>query len=489
MRQFCVIRFSALEPGHRGQGSLHDVLRADAVRHRVVGAVLRRSRRRRDERHQELLRGRSAAVRAAAGRRRAGRRRADRARDRRPEDEAGRPPIVVPMTYRKLLEVTHFHLFTMPVVLLIIGHLFLATGLGDRAKLAWLVAASASVAAHLATPWIVRYGGGRLAFLHAITGIALTLTMSVLTIYPVLAMWRGDRSRNSGRGSTGPTSAARAPRSLKHSRASPGRRASHRYHPTWTYRGMRSRRSVPRGRWSVAGFHCWRVAAVRRRPTTRAGNVLLRDENNYTTTASLSIPTVETAAGDRPRHLLDRTSSTICSATRCRRTADLDNVVAAPDLAPVAGAGRGQARRRARCRSPQVAGYLDFHTDHSAHLHEAVAALVLRDGDRRPVRVHRERRLHVPAAVLEGDDARAWARARMIVPQADARRRRTRTVDAPTGCGLLDFSADLTSLTQAAGPGGAGRGSSTGATSRATGRGTPSRSRRSTASRSASTRG
>ena len=108
-----------------------------------------------------------------------------------PEDEAARRPIVVPMTYRKLLEVTHFHLFTMPVVLLIVGHLFLATGLGDRAKLAWLCAASASVAAHLATPWIVRYGGGRLAFLHAITGIGLTLTMSVLTVYPVVAMWRG----------------------------------------------------------------------------------------------------------------------------------------------------------------------------------------------------------------------------------------------------------------------------------------------------------
>ena len=122
-----------------------------------------------------------------------------------PEDEAGHPPIVVPMTYRKLLEVTHFHLFTMPVVLLIVGHLFLATSLGDRAKLLWLVAASCSVAAHLATPWVVRYAGGRVAFLHAITGIALTLTMSVLTIYPVLAMWRGDRSRNSGRGSTGPT--------------------------------------------------------------------------------------------------------------------------------------------------------------------------------------------------------------------------------------------------------------------------------------------
>jgi len=123
-----------------------------------------------------------------------------------PDDDQGRQPIVVAMSYRKLLEVTHFHLFTMPVVLLIIGHLFLATGLGDRAKLRWLIAAAGSVVGHLATPWIVRYGGGRLAFLHAITGIALTLTMSVLTLYPVLAMWRGNSPRP-----TGPTGPA-APR-------------------------------------------------------------------------------------------------------------------------------------------------------------------------------------------------------------------------------------------------------------------------------------
>ena len=108
-----------------------------------------------------------------------------------PDDvEERRQPIVVPMTYRKLLEVTHFHLFTMPVVLLIIGHLLLATGLGDRAKFVWLVAASTSVAAHLATPWLVRYGGSALAFLHALTGSALTLTMTVLTVYPLGAMWR-----------------------------------------------------------------------------------------------------------------------------------------------------------------------------------------------------------------------------------------------------------------------------------------------------------
>jgi|GEM_PF-211650 len=106
-----------------------------------------------------------------------------------PEAQEARPPIVVAVSYRKLLEVTHFHLFTMPVVLLIVGHLFLATGLSERAKRAWLIAAVVSVSLHLATPWLVRAAAG-LAPLHALSGIALTVTMSVLTLYPVAAMWR-----------------------------------------------------------------------------------------------------------------------------------------------------------------------------------------------------------------------------------------------------------------------------------------------------------
>jgi hypothetical protein len=107
-----------------------------------------------------------------------------------PDEAQARGPIVVPITYRKLLEVTHFHLFTMPVVLLILGHMFFATGLSDRAKLAWILAATLAVAGHLATPWLVRYATPGFAALHAITGTGLTLTMTVLTVWPVLAMWR-----------------------------------------------------------------------------------------------------------------------------------------------------------------------------------------------------------------------------------------------------------------------------------------------------------
>jgi hypothetical protein len=112
-----------------------------------------------------------------------------------PDDDAeAHAPIVVAASYRKLLEVTHFHLFTMPVVLLIVGHLLLATDLGRRTKLAWIVAAAASMVIHLATPWLVRYGSAAFAPLHALGGAALTLTMSVLTIYPVVSMWGPKRS-------------------------------------------------------------------------------------------------------------------------------------------------------------------------------------------------------------------------------------------------------------------------------------------------------
>ena len=117
------------------------------------------------------------------------------------DNEVVAQPIVVAVTYRKLLEVTHFHLFTMPVVLLIVGHLFFATALSPRAKLGWIGAGSATVILHIGTPWLVRYASTRLAFLHALSGAAMTLAMGVLTIYPVVVMWRRPPARGPSAGS------------------------------------------------------------------------------------------------------------------------------------------------------------------------------------------------------------------------------------------------------------------------------------------------
>jgi len=107
-------------------------------------------------------------------------------------DEAAEPqePLVVPVSYRKLLEVTHFHLFTMPVVFLIVGHLFLATALQERTKLTWMSLGGAAVVLHIATPWLVRYVGAGLSWLHALSGMLLLVSMTVLTVYPAVMMWK-----------------------------------------------------------------------------------------------------------------------------------------------------------------------------------------------------------------------------------------------------------------------------------------------------------
>jgi hypothetical protein len=122
-----------------------------------------------------------------------------------PDEEPGArraaAPLTVAVTYRKLLEVTHFHLFTVPVFLLIVAHLFLLTGLRPSTKAAWIVAGWLSALAHVAAPWVVRYGGAGFAPLYAASGALFGVTSLVLTGYPVLAMWTGGH----GRGATAET--------------------------------------------------------------------------------------------------------------------------------------------------------------------------------------------------------------------------------------------------------------------------------------------
>ncbi len=103
-------------------------------------------------------------------------------------DEAP-PKMVVAVSYRKLLEVTHFHLFTVPVYLLIVAHLFMLTGLASGTKAAWIVAGWVAAFLHLAAPWLVRYGSSSLAWVYPASGGAMAVTMGVLTLYPMIVMW------------------------------------------------------------------------------------------------------------------------------------------------------------------------------------------------------------------------------------------------------------------------------------------------------------
>jgi len=110
-------------------------------------------------------------------------------------DEA--PPVVdVAMPYRKLLEVAHFHLFTVPVFLLITTHLFMLTGLGAGAKLGWIVACWLSSLFHIGAPFLVRYGGSKLGWVFATSGTAMAIPLLVVTLYPAWVMWRPPEGAN-----------------------------------------------------------------------------------------------------------------------------------------------------------------------------------------------------------------------------------------------------------------------------------------------------
>jgi hypothetical protein len=105
-------------------------------------------------------------------------------------------PVRDPIPLRKLLEVTHFHLFSMPVYLMILSHLFMLSRWGQRAKLGWILAATASVVAHLAAPWIARSGGAGARAFYAASGLGLAVTFAVMSAVPLIEMWGARANAN-----------------------------------------------------------------------------------------------------------------------------------------------------------------------------------------------------------------------------------------------------------------------------------------------------
>lgn len=104
-----------------------------------------------------------------------------------PEDVQPRA-FVEPMPERKLLEVTHFHLFTIPVYVLVLAHLWLLARVPPWAQHAGVVAAVFTSGLHVAAPWIVR-GRPALAFLMATSGLLMLVTLGVLALGAVIDMW------------------------------------------------------------------------------------------------------------------------------------------------------------------------------------------------------------------------------------------------------------------------------------------------------------
>ena len=104
-------------------------------------------------------------------------------------DEVARPRVLVEqISDRKLLEVTHFHLFSVPVYVLILAHLWLLARMPAWLHSAGVVASVVVSALHLAAPWLVR-GNTSLAWLVPTSGVGMLLVLGVVAAVPAVDMW------------------------------------------------------------------------------------------------------------------------------------------------------------------------------------------------------------------------------------------------------------------------------------------------------------
>jgi hypothetical protein len=97
-----------------------------------------------------------------------------------------------PANRPKLVETTHAHLFALPVLLLVAGHLFLLSGLPDRAKVAGIGIACLATTLHLAAPWLIVASGANplVGVIYPLSGALLLISFTVLLAVPVWQMWR-----------------------------------------------------------------------------------------------------------------------------------------------------------------------------------------------------------------------------------------------------------------------------------------------------------
>ncbi len=94
-----------------------------------------------------------------------------------------------PKSFQELAETTHFHFFTMPVVFLILCHVFYLTMAGQALKVIMTVLAFAGVALDLGSPWLILYGSPHFALAMLLGDVLMVGAFLVMAGVPLYEMW------------------------------------------------------------------------------------------------------------------------------------------------------------------------------------------------------------------------------------------------------------------------------------------------------------
>ena len=94
-----------------------------------------------------------------------------------------------------LLEETHFHAFTMSVVFLILGYLFLATSLSRSTKLFFILTTFFSHVSDMVGTWLTRMLSPLFAYLLIASCLGLWIGYAGMILLPLYEMWFARKSQ------------------------------------------------------------------------------------------------------------------------------------------------------------------------------------------------------------------------------------------------------------------------------------------------------
>jgi hypothetical protein len=96
-------------------------------------------------------------------------------------------------TFWELVETSHFHLFTVPVVALIISHLLFGTATSSRTRVGLTVVVFAGALLDAIGPWLVRYVAGGCALALIAGWVLLASGAAAVVLVTLLSMWAPER--------------------------------------------------------------------------------------------------------------------------------------------------------------------------------------------------------------------------------------------------------------------------------------------------------
>lgn len=94
-----------------------------------------------------------------------------------------------PMSFRELAEITHFHLFTMPVVFMILVHVLYLTMASHWLKVCMTWMGFGGVILDLVSPWLISYVSPVFVLTMLAGDILMTVSFLVMMSIPLYEMW------------------------------------------------------------------------------------------------------------------------------------------------------------------------------------------------------------------------------------------------------------------------------------------------------------